>query len=123
MHSSRLLIFAALLAAPLAAAADASRDVLTLKNATVGFAGKFKAGFWQPVRLTVAAGPEGARGRLELVAPDGDQTPAVYRDESLGVVDLAPGEETAIRLYCKSGPIGAPISVRLIRDGEVIWSR
>src|SRR5207253_4812564 len=93
---------------------SAEPDFLTIKSATVGFGGKFKAGFWQPVRLTVIAGPAGARGRLELQVTDGDQAPVVYRDESRGAVDLSPGEETTTHLYCKSGPIAAPITVRLI---------
>jgi len=123
MRFCQIPILAALLAlSSSAAAADAARDVLTVKSATVGFGGKFKAGFWQPVRLTVIAGPEGAQGRLELQVADGDQAPAVYRDESRGAIDLSPGEETTTHLYCKSGPIAAPMSVRLVRGGGVIWS-
>ena len=58
--------------------ADQSADVLTLKSAAVGFGGKFKAGFWQPVWLTLVAGSAGGSGQLELVVADGDQTPAVF---------------------------------------------
>src|SRR5262245_11005815 len=105
------------------AAADVAPGVLTVKSATVGFGGKFKAGFWQPVRLKVAAGPDGARGRLELQAPDGDQAPVVYRDEARGLIDLSAGEETTTLLYFKSGPITSPISLRLMANDTVVWSQ
>src|SRR5689334_9009389 len=72
--------------APCATAADRADDALTLKTAKIGFGGKFKAGFWQPVRLTVVAGSLGARGRLELMISDGDQAPVVYYDSSRGDV-------------------------------------
>src|SRR5947207_7495712 len=87
MRFFHLSILVASIAAPSwAFAADATRGVLTVKSATVGFGGKFKAGFWQPVRLTVVAGPKGAKGRLELQIADGDQAPVVYRDESRGAI-------------------------------------
>jgi hypothetical protein len=96
---------------------------LTLKDSKIGFAGKFKAGFWQPVWLTVVAGPSGARGQLELVVADGDQTPAVFRDSDRGTIDLAAGTEKTILLYCQSGPATAPITVRLTNDGKTLWTQ
>src|SRR5687767_10473258 len=76
---------------------------LTVQSASVGFGGKFKAGFWQPVRLTLVAGPEGATGRLEVVVPDGDQTPVVYANESVPALKLTAGEKAEVVLYAKSG--------------------
>jgi hypothetical protein len=123
MPPGHLWIAAALFAVPWwALAADGPRDLLRVKSATVGFGGKFKAGFWQPVRVTVIAGAEGAKGRLELQATDGDQSPVVYRGASVEAIDLAAGEETTTHLYCKSGPIAAPINVRLVVDENVVWS-
>ncbi len=123
MPLGHLWIAAALFAVPwCAVAADGPRDVLTVKSAIFGFGGKFKAGFWQPVRVTVVAGRDGAKGRLELEASDGDQAPVVYRDESIGAIELGPEEETTTHLYCKSGPIAAPMSMRLIANGNVVWS-
>src|SRR3954469_4408571 len=45
-------VLAAISAVPIGAAERADQ-ILTIKKATIGFAGKFKAGFWQPVRLTI----------------------------------------------------------------------
>src|SRR5687768_9722928 len=78
--------------------ADDSAARLTVKAASVGIGGKFKAGFWQPVRLTVVAGQQGAKGRVELVVPDGDQSPVVYGNEQLAELDLAAGEEAKLLL-------------------------
>src|SRR5438105_4567479 len=97
-----------------ASAADRADELLTIKAASIGFGGAFKAGFWQPVRLTVTAGAAGARGRLELVVPDGDQVPVVYRDSAHGELDLNPGQEQTIMLYAKSGPVDSPFSLRLV---------
>src|SRR5436190_9777169 len=102
-------------------AADA--DVLRIEMATIGFGGKFKAGFWQPLRLTVVAGPQGINGQLETVVSDGDQVPVVYRDQSHGTLSLAAGETKTVLLYFKSGPFAAPTSVRLMAAGGIAWSR
>jgi hypothetical protein len=106
-----------------APAAEKPVDVLTLKDAKVGFGGKFKAGFWQPVWLTLVGGPGGTRGKLELVVADGDQTPAVFLDAERGSIDLAAGSEKTILLYCKSGPATAAITVRLVNNDKVVWSQ
>jgi hypothetical protein len=125
MFSLRTLAFAALLtscwgAAAILAAEDA---LLTIKEASVGFGGKFKAGYWQPVHLRLTAGPSGARGALELLVADGDQAPTAYLDPTRGRLDLAPGEERSVLLYAKSGPISAPITVQLKDAAGVIWSQ
>jgi len=96
--------------------------VLTIRDATIGFGGRFKSGFWQPVRLTVVAGSGGARGRLELLGLDGDQVPVAYRDEAAGEINLKAEEETTLQLYFKSGPIATPIRARLMDGGTTVWS-
>jgi len=112
-----------LLAAAPARAEAAGGALLTLKQARLGFGGKYKAGFWQPVWVTVVAGPAGAQGQLEVVIPDGDQMPAAYRnDENRGRLDLAAGEEATRLVYAKSGPAGASLSVQLRGESGVSWS-
>jgi hypothetical protein len=116
----------ALLAAgsgPALARADEAGPLLAIQAASVGFGGKFKAGFWQPVRLTLAARSQAVRGRLELVVPDGDQVPVVYGNEQAGEFSLAAGEKAEVLLYAKTGPIAAPIRVQLRSDGRVVWSQ
>lgn len=96
-------------------------DVLTVKSASVGFGGRFKAGFWQPIRVTLVAGSAGARGRLEILAADGDQTPVIYANEQAPELNLAAGQEMSVLLYAKSGPIATPLTVQLRTGGDVVW--
>src|SRR5262245_142500 len=124
MHRFRVLIPAVLSAALWCGPTTSdAKETLTVKQTTIGFGGKFKAGFWQPVRLIVVAGHAGARGQLEIVSPDGDQMPVVYRGVAWGELNLAAGEEQAVLLYFKSGPAATPITARLVRGEEVIWSQ
>jgi hypothetical protein len=116
------LLGTALLAA-LCASLASGADLLQVKDAAVGFGSKFKPGFWQPVRLTIVAGAAAVRGKLEVVVPDGDQTPAVYHDAARVEIDLAPGEERSLLLYGKSGPIDVPFEVRLVNAAGVAWSQ
>jgi hypothetical protein len=116
-------LFSPLLLVP-ARAESATGRTLAIKEVRVGFNGKFKAGFWQPIWVTVLAGPAGAKGRLEVVIPDGDQMPAVYRNgEDRGQLDLAAGEQATRLLYARSGPAGASITLQLHGEGGVSWSQ
>src|SRR5207247_8009934 len=92
------------------------------KTASVGFGGKFKAGSWQPVRLTLVAGSRGTRGHLELVVSDGDRAPVVYANEQAAALDLAANEETSMLLYAKAGPVEAHITVQLRGEEGIEWS-
>ena len=42
--------------------------------------------------MTIVAGPQSAVGRLEVIVPDGDQVPVVYRDRDRGQINLAAGQ-------------------------------
>ena len=95
---------------------------LTVNSATVGIGGRAKAGFWAPIWLDLTAGPAGARGRVEIVIPDGDNIPVVCTDDR-DHLDLMPGQEARLLRYAKIGPARAPIRVQL-RDGQrVLWSQ
>lgn len=101
----------------------AAEEPITVTKASIGFGGKYKSGFWAPVQLSLVGGPQGAKGQLELVIPDGDQVPVIFSHESRSAVDLGPNEEATLLLYGKIGPIAAPIAVQLRNDNGVIWSQ
>ena len=127
MHSSRAtsaaLAVALCLAAGFAAAPRAcAQGPLTVTKASIGFGGKYKSGFWNPVIIWLQAGSSGASGQLELVVPDGDQVPVNFADEAAGKIDLAAGQQATIMLYAKTGPIAAPARLRLLGEGGEIWS-
>jgi len=103
-------------------AADEGR--LTLVGSSVGLGGKCKSGFWQPVRVTLAAtGKGGVQGRLEIVVADGDQTPVIYANEQAPEFNVAAGKETTALLYAKSGPVSAPLKIQLRFAGQVVWQQ
>ena len=128
MRFSALSLLAALLTALGSAGSGAQAahdlgDMLTIEKATAGFGGKLKAGFWQPVRMTIIAGPQGAAGRLEVIVPDGDQVPVVYRDRDRGQINLAAGQRQTLLLYAKSGPVDVPFAIRFTTAAGGQWTR
>jgi len=94
-----------------------------LTGFSIGFGGKFKSGFWQPVWVTLTAGKFGAQGRLELVAADGDQTPVIYTDPQAAELVLGNWQQSTILLYAKSGPISSPIKAQFRMRGQVVWQK
>lgn len=103
-------------------AARAEAD-LAITKASIGPGGRFKSGFWNPVWLTVQAGPQGAQGKLEVIIPDGDQVPVIYGEQAHGELQLAVGQEASILLYAKTGPLNAPVRVQLRGEAGVVWSQ
>src|SRR5262245_51770409 len=94
MHSSRatpafLTVALSLAAGFWAAPRAAAQAPLTVTKVSIGFGGKYKSGFWNPVIVSLQAGSSGAAGQLELVVPDGDQVPVIFADEAAGKIDLA----------------------------------
>src|SRR5436190_19022193 len=56
----------------------AESPVESLPHADIGFAGKYKSGFWTPVTVTLLLGPDESTGELQLLAADGDNVPVVF---------------------------------------------
>jgi hypothetical protein len=96
---------------------------LQVTKASIGFGGKYKSGFWNPITVSLQAGSQGAAGQLELVIPDGDHAPVIFADETAGKIDLAPNEQATIQLYAKTGPIASPITLRLRSRAGEVWSQ
>ena len=121
MHLRRSIVlaaFAALLVAgigPAQARSDEALPLLAIKAASVGFGGKFKPGYWQPVRLTLVAGSRPVRGKLELVVPDGDQVPVVYGNEQAGAI-VWPSLQDTLGLQGLDGIVSYPVKANL--DGK-----
>ena len=79
----------------------------------MGFDGRYKLGFWVPVRVTVEGADQLESPRLEVVAPDSDGSPAVV------ATDLSPDAPTSLVVdsLTRVGRRDAVIRVRLL-DGE-----
>jgi hypothetical protein len=103
------------------AAADGGAP-LTVQAASIGFGGQYKAGFWQPVRVTLTAEKaDGVAGHLEIVVADGDQTPVAYGNGA--ELRLGPKEVRTVVVYAKSGPANAGWRVQLRSKGDIVWSQ
>ena len=124
-RSLLLIIFGTACATSLAA----DPSLLSIKHADIGFAGKYKSGLWTPVSLTLAAGKSPVSGELQLIAPDGDNVPAVFfaadgnATSSSRSLRLEPGKEAVAICYAKVGPLRSRLRARLFepRTGKVLW--
>lgn len=113
----RLLLLVWLISAAVpAVAADGDPEITGLR---VGFADRYKVGFWTPVEVTIKGGKDLLEGSLVLTVPDGDGVPTRLLSPPNKPVSLLPGQETTVPMFAKIGQIGPDISVRLfVGDDE-----
>lgn len=119
-----LLSFAAsaicLNAVPNRATAE-SHQSPTLEAVRVGFGGKYKVGFWTPVRVTLRGGDQPVSGQLELETVDGDGVRVQFTgvaNESLRI----PAEATVtVTRYVKFGRVSGRLKIRLRNDHGVVF--
>lgn len=86
-----------------------------IKSVSLGFDGRYKVGYWTPVRITLVGGAQPLEARLELMLPDGDGVRSAIADEQPFM--LPPGAEVSLLRYAKFGRVGSEISVTL-KDAE-----
>jgi hypothetical protein len=103
--------------------ASDGQAVLRVESVRLGLGAKFKAGFWQPLWVTLRAGQAAAEGQLEVVIADGDQTPAVYANQPHGRLALSPGQGGQYLLYARSGPVDSRVTLQLRNGPTVVWSQ
>ena len=102
--------------------ASDGQAVLRVESMRLGLGAKFKAGFWQPLWVTLRAGQAAAEGQLEVVIADSDQTPAVYANQPHGRLALGPGQGGQYLLYARSGPVDSRVTLQLRNGPTVVWS-
>lgn len=117
-----LLILAATIAlVPRPTPAIAAEGVpLTVEKVEIGFGGKYKAGYWAPVWLTLRAGSQPVRGDLSLESTDGDNIPVIFAAEPPAEIHLAKGQSATFLRYVKFGPVRAPLALLIQREGQTI---
>lgn len=89
----------------------------TVDSIAIGFAGRYKVGFWTPLEVTVRGGARPLKCVVELTVPDGDGVPSRFTGPMSGNVTIAAGELVTVRLYAKVGQRQGPMVVG-IRAGE-----
>jgi len=81
----------------------------------VGFAGRYKAGLWAPVEVTLRATDGLAAGRLRLTVPDADGVPSSVS------TPVQPGQ-TSVRCCVRFGRVQSDLTAELF-DGERVAAR
>lgn len=78
--------------------------LLRVESVSVGFEGKYKVGYWTPIRLEVATGEAAFSGRVSLEIPDSEGGPCLWTDDSdAGRLDLKANAKATIVRYVKFG--------------------
>lgn len=105
------------------AIATAADGLPKIAAVSLGIDGRFKPGYWTPVRIQLAGGSQPFHGSVQIVAPDGDGVAARFIDRDLPVVELAAGESRTVVRLVKIGRTSGVISIELVQDGITVARR
>jgi hypothetical protein len=95
-----------------------------LDSIQLGLDGKFKVGYWSPLRLTISGGSNGFQGHVRVTGPDGDGVPTRFRAAANSQITVEPNETWAGWRYFKLGRTQGRVRVELVQpDGKVVESR
>ncbi|MCY2993333.1 MAG: hypothetical protein NTY19_36465 [Planctomycetota bacterium] len=89
-----------------------------ISSIRVGFAGKYKVGYWTPVWVTVVAGDTAVSGSLELTTPDGDGVPARFVDAAAPSVQVTAHQTQTVLRYVKFGQLRGDLTVRWVDEND-----
>ena len=89
----------------------------------VGLADRYKVGLWTQVEVTLRGGSESLRGELSLIVPDGDGVPSRVVTPPDQPCQLAPNQQTVVRLLCRMGRVQSTLKAELRVDGNVVAQR
>ena len=92
-----------------------------IAEVSIGLGGKFKVGYWTPVRITIQGGDADFTGQMELVLPDSDDVSARFVQASPETFQVPAGGQWVGWRYMKLGKIRGTMKVVLRRaDGTVV---
>src|SRR5208337_3742003 len=80
----------------------------------VGFAGRYKAGLWTPIVVTLRGGEQPVSGRVRARLSDSDGLNCSY--EAAEPCQVLPGGETKVLLYVRFGHEASTLSLELLDD-------
>ena len=86
----------------------------------VGFAGRYKAGLWTPIEVTLRGGSSAATGRVRASLSDSDGLNCSF--DAPEPCQVLPGQETKVLLYVRFGREENTILLELL-DGHTILAR
>ena len=86
----------------------------------VGLAGRYKAGCWTPVEVTLRGAGKLNQGRLILTVPDGDGIPSRVSTPLPCPAADCETDETAVVLYARFGRIKSELAVELRTEDRLL---
>ncbi len=90
-----------------------------IRDATIGFEGAYKVGYWTPVRITILTDSKDLEGQLALTTKDGDGVPATFLDAE--PIRVAANTTRSFTRYVKFGQIGGELTIELrLTDGATM---
>ncbi len=121
---STVLLGAALLLHDLADPhyARCAETPLTIAAVTVGVEGRYKSGYWTPVRIELRCGSQPFRGEIQIVAPDADGVATRFTWRNLPAVELAAGESRTVVRIVKLGRSNGLLSIEA-HSGDAVVAR
>jgi len=82
----------------------------------VGFAGRYKAGRWTPMEVTLRGGSKKVEGRVRVTLSDSDGLNCSY--EAPETCQVLPGGDTKVLIYVRFGHETSTLSLELIGEGH-----
>lgn len=86
---------------------------ITIQSAKVGIDGRFKSGFWTPIRIELRNGAAAFKGDIEIVVPDSDGVATRFQWQDLGPIELDANESRTVTRLVKMGRSNLPIQIEL----------
>lgn len=93
----------------------------TIVGVRIGFDGRYKAGTWTPVAVSVQGGSKDSRIRLFISAPDPDGVDVLY--PAMSETPLRAGAKAALGASVRCGRVRGRLTVELRSDGAVVARR
>ncbi len=120
-HGFLIALFALLGVAGPVVVAAAGEDSPQIASIKIGLGGKFKVGYWTPVRVTIDGGRSGFAGQFELTAPDSDDLTTRFVAGTAASIEVPPGEQWTLWQYVKLGRINGSIrGILRDQDGKAV---
>lgn len=95
---------------------------VAIAEVQMGFAGKYKLGYWAPLRVTLQA-RKAVTGRLEVTVPDGDGVPTTVSSGNGRPIHLSPGHTITEMLYVKPGQASGSLTVQFLDESAILAER
>lgn len=103
---------------------SSEKPAVQIVSVQVGLGGKYRAGLWTPVEVTLRGNRSSAEPvQVSLVTPDGDNLPTRISTSAKEPVWLAPGKESRVVLYARFGRSSGTLTVEIYGKDSLVAQR